>query len=109
MACCTTGSKLCTPRLARLTPPARDLGIINRVVPVAELEAASLDWARELAQGPPKAMAAAKRMLWAGVGLGVDACLSEEARTVSELSGMADAREGLAAVIERRKPVFTGR
>lgn len=88
---------------------ARDLGIINRVVPVAELEAASLDWARELAQGPPKAMAAAKRMLWAGVGLGVDACLSEEARTVSELSGMADAREGLAAVIERRKPVFTGR
>jgi 2-(1,2-epoxy-1,2-dihydrophenyl)acetyl-CoA isomerase len=28
---------------------------------------------------------------------------------VSELSGMADAREGLAAVIERRKPKFTGR
>ena len=35
--------------------------------------------------------------------------LSEEARTVSELSGTADAREGLAAVIERRKPKFTGR
>jgi 2-(1,2-epoxy-1,2-dihydrophenyl)acetyl-CoA isomerase len=88
---------------------ARDLGIVNRVVPAADLEGASLAWARELAEGPPKAMAAAKRMLWAGVGLGVDACLSEEARTVSELSGMADAREGLAAVIERRKPVFTGR
>ena len=28
---------------------------------------------------------------------------------MSELSGMADAREGLAAVIERRKPIFTGR
>lgn len=54
-------------------------------------------------------MAAAKRLLWSGVGTGVDACLSEEARTVSELSGTADAREGLAAVIERRKPVFTGK
>ena len=66
-------------------------------------------WAQELAAGPPKAMAAAKRLLWSGVGTGVDACLSEEARTVSELSGTADAREGLAAVIERRKPVFTGK
>jgi 2-(1,2-epoxy-1,2-dihydrophenyl)acetyl-CoA isomerase len=39
----------------------------------------------------------------------IEQCLSEEARTVSELSGLADAREGLAAVIERRKPIFTGR
>ena len=43
--------------------------------------------------------------------VGIEVCSSchEEARTVSELSGMADAREGLAAVIERRKPKFTGR
>lgn len=88
---------------------ARDLGIINRIVPAAVLETASLAWAAELAAGAPRALAAAKRLLWSGVGLGIDACLSEEARTVSELSGTADAREGLAAVIERRKPVFTGR
>jgi 2-(1,2-epoxy-1,2-dihydrophenyl)acetyl-CoA isomerase len=88
---------------------ARDLGIINRIVPAADLATASLAWATELAAGAPRAQAAAKRLLWSGVGLGIDACLSEEARTVSELSGTADAREGLAAVIERRKPVFTGR
>jgi len=88
---------------------AKELGIINRIVPEAELEKAATTWARELASGAPKAMAAAKRLLWSGVGTGVDACLSEEARTVSELSGTADAREGLAAVIERRKPVFTGK
>ena len=65
--------------------------------------------ARELAAGAPKALAATKRLVWAGTGTSIEQCLSEEARTVSELSGMADAREGLAAVIERRKPVFTGR
>ncbi|MGO9702669.1 MAG: enoyl-CoA hydratase/isomerase family protein [Xanthobacteraceae bacterium] len=88
---------------------AREMGIINRVVADAELEQASLSWAKELASGAPKALAAAKRLLWSGVGTSVDACLSEEARTVSELSGTADAREGLAAVIERRKPAFVGR
>lgn len=88
---------------------AYDLGIINRVVPAAELERASLAWAQEIAAGPPKALGATKRLLASGVGSSIESCLSEEARTVSELSGTADAREGLAAVIERRAPTFTGR
>lgn len=88
---------------------ALDIGLVTRVVPDDELEASALGLARELARGAPKAMAGAKRLLWSGLGLGVDACLPEEARTVSELSGTADSREGLAAVIERRAPRFTGR
>ncbi|WP_440641431.1 enoyl-CoA hydratase/isomerase family protein [Bradyrhizobium sp. PUT101] len=85
------------------------LGIVNKVVPDNELADASLTLARELAAGAPKALAATKRLVWAGTGTSIEQCLSEEARTVAELSGMADAREGLAAVIERRKPKFTGR
>jgi 2-(1,2-epoxy-1,2-dihydrophenyl)acetyl-CoA isomerase len=88
---------------------ALDMGIVSKVVPDAELAEASMAMARELADGAPKALAATKRLVWAGTGTSIEQCLSEEARTVSELSGMADAREGLAAVIERRKPVFTGR
>jgi len=88
---------------------ALELGIINRVVPDAELADASLALARELAAGAQKALAATKRLLWSGIGTSVEQCLPEEARTVSELSGTVDAREGLAAVIERRKPTFTGR
>jgi 2-(1,2-epoxy-1,2-dihydrophenyl)acetyl-CoA isomerase len=88
---------------------ALELGIVNRVVPAAELAEAAMALARELAAGAPLALAATKRLLWSGLGLGVEAGLPEEARTVSALSGTADAREGLAAVIERRKPVFTGR
>jgi enoyl-CoA hydratase/carnithine racemase len=56
-----------------------------------------------------QALGAAKRLVWSGLGARVEAQLPEEARTVSELSGTADAREGLAAVIERRPPVFGGR
>lgn len=87
---------------------ACEMGLINRVVPDADLLKSAFTWAQELANGAPLALAATKRMLWNGVGLSVEACLPEESRTVSELSGTADAREGLAAVIERRKPNFLG-
>lgn len=87
---------------------AERLGIVGRVVPDAQLTAAAQELARSLADGAPKALAATKRLLWNGVGSSVEACLPEEARTVAELSGTADSREGLAAVIERRKPVFRG-
>ena len=88
---------------------AHEMGIVTTVVPDSELSEAALTLARELAAGAPKALAATKRLLWSGIGLSVEQCLPEEARTVSELSGTADSREGLAAVIERRAPKFTGR
>lgn len=88
---------------------ALEIGLITRVVPDAELEAASLALVRELAEGASRAQAATKRLVWDGLGAPVEARLSEEARTVAELAGTADAREGLAAVIERRDPVFRGR
>ena len=47
---------------------ALELGIINRVVPDAELADVSLALARELAGGAPKALAATKRLLWSGIG-----------------------------------------
>lgn len=88
---------------------ALDMGLVTGVVPDAELHDEALDLARALAAGAPLALAAAKRLMWSGLGARVEAQLPEEARTVAELSGTADAREGLAAVIERRAPRFTGR
>jgi 2-(1,2-epoxy-1,2-dihydrophenyl)acetyl-CoA isomerase len=88
---------------------ALDIGLVNQVVPDAELTEAADKLAATLAAGAPLALAASKRLLWDGVGRSVETGLPDEARTVSELSGTADAREGLAAVIERRRPVFTGR
>lgn len=84
------------------------LGLVNKVVPDDALGDAAAALAKDLAAGAPLALAATKRLLRSGLGKGMDACLSEEARTVSELAGTADAREGLAAVIEKRAPRFTG-
>ncbi len=88
---------------------AQDLGIINTVVDDEHLDAETRALAEELARGAPLALAATKRLLWNGVGTGVEACLPEESRTVSELSGTYDAREALDAVMLRRDPEFEGR
>jgi len=90
-------------------PEALELGLVNHVVPDAELRTRTRDLAAVLAAGAPRALSEAKRLLWEGVGRSVEAALPDEARTVAALSGTADAREGLAAVIERRAPEFTGR
>jgi 2-(1,2-epoxy-1,2-dihydrophenyl)acetyl-CoA isomerase len=88
---------------------ALQMGLITRVVPDAELISEGEKLAGELAAGPTLALAATKRLLWDGVGRSVEECLPDESRTVSELSGTADSREGLAAVIERRAPRYEGR
>jgi len=88
---------------------ALSLGFVNRVVADAELGQASRALAAQLAAGAPLALAATKRLLWRGLSLGVEAAMPEESRTVAQLAGSADAREGLAAVIEKRKPKFEGR
>ncbi|MFL6063015.1 MAG: enoyl-CoA hydratase/isomerase family protein [Marmoricola sp.] len=87
---------------------ACDLGIVSRVVPDEDLEKTVVELALQLAAQPPLALAATKRLVWGGLGSSVEGRLAEEARVVSELSGTADSREGLAAVIERRAPRFTG-
>jgi len=90
-------------------PGGLALGLVNRVVAESELAAVSMEYAAKLAAGAPKALAATKRLLWSGVGLAVDAAMPEESRTVADLCRTADACEGLAAVIGKRAPNFTGR
>lgn len=88
---------------------ALKIGLISQVVADDDLESGTQKLADELAQGAPLALAETKRMLWNGIGTNVETCLPEESRAVSELSGTEDAREALAAVIEKRKPQFKGR
>lgn len=85
------------------------IGLITRVVDDGAAREEGLALARELAAGPTLALGETKRLLWEGLGATVEARLPDEARTVAALSGTEDAREGLAAVIERRAPEYRGR
>lgn len=87
---------------------AAAIGLITDVVDDDALTEEAERIAKPLAAMPPKALSATKRLVWSGVGVPVESRLAEEARIVSELSGTADALEGLRAVIERRPPRFTG-
>ncbi|CFO28812.1 enoyl-CoA hydratase/isomerase-like protein [Bordetella pertussis] len=83
---------------------ALEMGLVNQVVADAELDESAARLAATYAAGAPLAQAATKRLLWNT--LQVERALPEEARTVSTLSATADSREGLAAVIGKRQPVF---
>jgi 2-(1,2-epoxy-1,2-dihydrophenyl)acetyl-CoA isomerase len=88
---------------------ALDIGLITEVVSDDGLVSRATEVASALSAQSTQALSATKRLVWGGVGASVEQRLAEEARTVSELSGTPDALEGLRAVIERRKPRFTGR
>ncbi|AFS12083.1 hypothetical protein JHV666_33730 [Mycobacterium avium subsp. hominissuis] len=88
---------------------AAAIGLITEVVDDDTLTGHAAETARTLTVMPMLALSATKRLVWAGVGAPVEGRLAEEARIVSELSGTADAVEGLRAVIERRPARFTGR
>lgn len=87
---------------------ALKLGLVNQIVPEAELHTAAMAYAQKMARGAPRALAATKRLLWAGIGLGIDSAMPEEARTVADLCRTRDVHEGLAAVIEKRSANFIG-
>ena len=87
---------------------ARDLGVVNRVVPADELEAATREWAEKLAVGPTFALGMSKRLLNRGTEADLETSLDDEATFQALVIGSEDAQEGIASFRERRKPVFKG-
>jgi 2-(1,2-epoxy-1,2-dihydrophenyl)acetyl-CoA isomerase len=87
---------------------AERVGLVNRVVPAAALEAETYALARRIADGPPRVLAAAKALLDRASGLDLQSALHWEALTQGEMIAAADHREGLRAFFEKRPPRFTG-
>ena len=112
----SNGFSLLAPRAARrlvLTgelvgaEEAVRLGLIDVVAEDAEEEARRI--AERVAALAPVAVAASKRLLDEGARDALEHALDREAELCTRLFETADAREGLAAFLEKRKPRFTGR
>jgi len=88
---------------------ALDWGIVNRVVDDGACLAETMRLARELADGAPLAHAAVKRMLAASLNDTLESQLERETGSIAGMARTADAREGIAAFLEKRKPRFQGR
>ncbi|GAB6196055.1 enoyl-CoA hydratase/isomerase family protein [Lysobacter xanthus] len=87
---------------------ARELGIVNRVVPAAELEAQTLAIAQQLATAAPLALRGALDCINVGGECGIEEGLEYEAVQFGLMFSTNDMREGTSAFLERRKPVFGG-
>lgn len=85
------------------------LGLVNRVVPDAELHAAAGDWARRLAVGPPLALRSMKDNLNRALTADLRSCLDVEAERMVQGAQTEDYLEAVRAFAERRAPVFRGR
>ncbi len=88
---------------------AAAFGLVNRVVPDAELDATVGEWAERLAQGPPLALSLTKTMLNGSLNLSFDQALEEESRSQATNFGTADTAEAILAFSQKRDPVFKGR
>ena len=89
-------------------PEALALGMVNRVVPAAELDAAAGDFARRLAAGPTTAISLTKRLLNASPDGDRAAAFLAEAMAQEIQSTAEDSREGVRSFMERRPPDFHG-
>jgi len=88
---------------------AKELGLVNEVVPDAELMATARDWAVRLAEGPPIAIRITKRMMYKQQTMDLENALEDAALSIMVTNYCEDVKEGTAAFHEKRKPKFKGR
>src|SRR2546421_427784 len=85
---------------------AERIGLYNRVVPAAKLEAATHTLAEKLARGPAFALAMTKEMLNRELEVSLDTALEWEAQAQALCLQHPDFREAYAAFTEKREPKF---
>ncbi|MDE3133495.1 MAG: enoyl-CoA hydratase/isomerase family protein [Acidobacteriota bacterium] len=88
---------------------AERIGLVNRVVPDAEFDAAVADWAGKLAAKSPLMLRLGKDAMSEQEGVGFLAALEQLQSQLTFAQGTEDAREGIAAFFEKRDPDWRGR
>lgn len=87
-------------------PRALEIGLVNEVWPLQDLKQAALDLAHELAAMPAAAVRSMMGVLVNSADKSLDDLLVAEREAVKATRGSADAKEGMAAFMEKRSPSF---
>ncbi|MCU0418023.1 MAG: enoyl-CoA hydratase-related protein [Cyclobacteriaceae bacterium] len=101
--------ELCAMGSRVMAAEALHLGLVTKVVPTAELDQAVKTYTDHFAQAPTKAIGLIKKMLNKSSTATLDEMLDYEAYCQEIAGQSADYKEGVAAFLEKRKPVFVGK
>jgi 2-(1,2-epoxy-1,2-dihydrophenyl)acetyl-CoA isomerase len=95
-----------SPRLT--AREAKELGIINVVLPDENFEVSAVEWCQSLAQRAPIALRYMKENINRAGDVSLQSALDAEATAMVRTMSTADHREAAAAFVEKRSPNFTG-
>ncbi len=86
---------------------AREIGLVNAVVPAAELAATATAAAQKLAAKPPASLRLTKRLMRRAWLPEIEAALAEESKAFAERLASPEAKEAFTAFLEKRAPDFS--
>jgi len=84
------------------------IGLVDKVIPAADLMKEAEAFASLLAKRPPLAVAAVLEGMSVGLDKGIDEGLRIDSEWIAKLVTSKDATEGITAFLEKREPKFTG-
>jgi enoyl-CoA hydratase/carnithine racemase len=85
------------------------IGLVNKVVPLAQLLPTAKEWAAKICENGPLGVRRAKEAMIRGRDMALEDGLHLELTFFEEVLQSEDYREGLAALVEERKPRYRGR